>query len=80
MRGNISFDFFFTSCNHNVYILIVTRLFKLSDSSDSKFSCNVDILIGADYYWDFVSDNIRRKNSGPVAVETISGWVLSGTY
>ena len=56
------------------------KYLKLSDSSDSKFSCNVDILIGADYYWDFVSDNIRRKNSGPVAVETISGWVLSGTY
>ena len=46
----------------------------------SKFSCNVDILIGADYYWDFVSSNIKRGNSDPIAVETILGWVLSGTY
>ena len=55
------------------------KYLKLSDSSDSKFSCNLDILNGADYYWDFVSGNIRRGNSGPVAVETILGWVLSGT-
>ena len=55
------------------------KYLKLSDSSDSKFNCNAGILIGADYYWDFVSGNIRRGNSGPVAVETILGWVLSGT-
>ena len=42
--------------------------------------CTVDILIGADYYWHFVSGNIKRGNSGPVAVETILGRVLSGTY
>ena len=28
MRGNICFDVFFSSCNHNIYIVIVTRLFK----------------------------------------------------
>ena len=56
------------------------KYLKLSDSSDSKFNCNVDIFIGADYYWDFVSGNIKRGNSGPVAAETILGWVLSGTY
>ena len=55
------------------------KYLKLTDSSDSKFNCNVDILIGADYYWDFVSGNIRRGNSGPVAIEIILGWVLSGT-
>ena len=56
------------------------KYLKLNDSSDLKFSCNIDILIGADYYWDFVTGNIRRGNSGPVAVETILGWVISGTY
>ena len=55
------------------------KYLKLSDSSDSNFNCYVDILISADYYWDFVSGNIKRRNSGPVAVETILGWVLSGT-
>ena len=56
------------------------KYLKLSDSSDSKLNCNVDILIGADYYWHFLSGNIRRGNSGPVAAETILGWVLSRTY
>ena len=28
MCGNICFDFFFSSCDHNIYILIVTRLPK----------------------------------------------------
>ena len=32
MRGNICYDLFFSSCHHNIYILIVTRLFKLYDS------------------------------------------------
>ena len=27
-----------------------------------------------------MAGNIRRGNSGPAAVETILGWVLSGTY
>ena len=26
MRGNICFDFFFSSYNHNIYILIASRL------------------------------------------------------
>ena len=58
------------------------KYLKLSDSSDPKFNfnCNVDILSGADYYWDFVSGNIRGGSSGPVTVETILGYVLSGTY
>ena len=56
------------------------KYLKLSNSSDSKFKCNVDILTGADYYWDFVSGNIKRRNSAQVAVETVLDWVLSGAY
>ena len=41
------------------------KYLKLSDSFDSKFNYNEDILIGADYYLDFVSGNIKRGNSGP---------------
>ena len=28
MHGNVCFDFFFPSCDHNIYILIVNRLLK----------------------------------------------------
>ena len=37
MRGNICFDFFFSMRNHNIYILIVTRLFKASISVSWEF-------------------------------------------
>ena len=42
-------------------------------------SVSVDVLIGADYYWSFFTGNIIKKDpSGPVALETKLGWVLSG--
>ena len=42
-------------------------------------SVSVDVLIGADYYWSFFTGNIiKRDPSGPVALETKLGWVLSG--
>ena len=36
MRGNICFDFFFSSRNHNIYILTVTRLFNHANESVSS--------------------------------------------
>ena len=40
---------------------------------------NVDILIGADFYWRFITGRILQgKKPGPVAMETKLGWVLSG--
>ena len=38
VRVNICFDFFFSFCNHNIYILFVTRLFE-------KFILEVSILV-----------------------------------
>lgn len=39
----------------------------------------VDILIGADHYWNFVSGIVRRgETTGPIALYTKLGWVLSG--
>ena len=37
MHGNICFVFFFSSCYHNINLLIVTRLFK--DTKQFKSSC-----------------------------------------
>ena len=39
---------------------------------------NIDILIGGDFYWSFVSGNISKGRTGPIALETTLGWVLSG--
>ena len=38
---------------------------------------NIDILIGGDFYWSFVSGNVRQGRTGPIALET-TGWVLRG--
>ena len=54
---------------------------NLADSStlSGDNDVEVDILIGADYYWKFVTGTIKRGNKpGPVAVLTRLGWVLSG--
>ena len=38
----------------------------------------VDVLIGSDYYWDFVTTEIVRGNFGPTAINSKFGWLLSG--
>ena len=38
----------------------------------------VYVLIGADYYWHFLTGAIKRGESGPTALQTKVGWVLSG--
>ena len=52
---------------------------KLADSTDGESNLKVDILIGGDNYWKFVTGKVVRGRSGPVALETIMGWVLSGS-
>ena len=38
----------------------------------------IDLLIGSDQYWNLVTGETRRGSSGPVAINTRLGWVLSG--
>ena len=49
----------------------------LADLSPDE-TLQVDMLIGSDFYWDFITGRTIRGRSGPVAVETTLGWVLSG--
>ena len=39
---------------------------------------NIDILTGSDHYFDVVTDEICRGDKGPVAINTIFGYVISG--
>ena len=41
-------------------------------------SSEIDILIGADHYYNVVKDKVRRGNEGPIVFDTKFGWVLSG--
>ena len=53
---------------------------KLADSSDGAAELAIDVLIGADVYWEFVTGDVIKGNDGPVAVKTLLGWVLSGKW
>ena len=48
---------------------------ELADWADQGSRLEVDILIGSDYYWDFVTGPVT---CGPTAIHTKLGWVLSG--
>ena len=50
----------------------------LADPTDGTSQLPVDLLIGCDYYWDLVTGSICRTESGPTAIHTKLGWVLSG--
>ena len=49
------------------------------DCSTKTSNLGVDILVGADHYWSLVTGEVRRGSSGPVALNTRLGWVLSGS-
>lgn len=40
---------------------------------------NIDILIGSDFYFEVLTGEVDRGDSGPVAVNSKFGWVVSGT-
>ena len=52
---------------------------QLADSITSQRK-RIDLLIGADHFYDFVTGEVIRGNSGPVAIKSKLGWLLSGPY
>ena len=52
---------------------------SLSDDYNDTTDKLVDLLIGLDYYFNFVTGKVRRgPPSCPVAVDSILGWILCG--
>ena len=49
--------------------------FSDDDNSENK---KVDILVGANYYWNFATGRLIRTNDTLTAVHTILGWTLNG--
>ena len=49
---------------------------QLAGSFDTDDS--VDVLVGSDSYWNIVGSDTVRGDTGPVAVESKFGWLLSG--
>lgn len=50
----------------------------LADYCAEGETLNVDILVGSDYYWNFVTGHTIRGTQGPTAIHTKLGCVLSG--
>jgi len=38
----------------------------------------IDVLIGSDFYWSFMTDGIRQGKGGPTTINSKLGWLLSG--
>ena len=52
---------------------------KNLELADTGFSDDIELLIGSDFYWAFVTGNVRLGKVGvPVGVESKFGWLLSG--
>lgn len=50
----------------------------LADFSRVGDELQIDALIGSDHYWQLVTGNVIQAESGPTAIQTHLGWVLSG--
>ena len=51
---------------------------ELADSTEDGEVINLDILIGLDYYWNFVTGEVIKGGTGPTAVNSSLEWILSG--
>lgn len=51
---------------------------ELADDFDNECDDSIDILIGSDHYWNIVEGDTIRGQSGPIAVSSKLGWLLSG--
>ena len=51
---------------------------NFADTHLSNTPLNVDMLIGSDFYWQLTTGEVIRRQTGPVAINTKLGWVLSG--
>ena len=54
------------------------RGLELADHNEASKDDTIDILIGADHYWDFITGDIVRGEGGPIAISSKLGWLLSG--
>jgi hypothetical protein len=50
----------------------------LADAFDDQDSGSIDVLIGSDNYWNFVTGETIRGDYGPTAISSKLGWLLSG--
>ena len=48
-------------------------------SNPNNESLSVDILIGVNYYWSIITNQVIKSKEGPIMLDTKVGWILSGS-
>ena len=51
---------------------------KLADCFEGDELDTMDVLVGSDYYWKFMTEETCHGTDGPVAAHSVFGWLLSG--
>ena len=49
----------------------------LTDFDQEESDDSIDVLVGADHYWDLVTGDIARGEYGPTAINSKLGWLLT---
>ena len=60
-------------CRDYAHLQGLTFAVSVDASSDA-----IDILLGADYFFEIVTGEKRKGSAGPVAISSKLGWVISG--
>ncbi|XP_075542185.1 uncharacterized protein LOC142576096 [Dermacentor variabilis] len=66
------------AASNSVLLQLSKFHFQVADASRGDESENVDLLIGADHYWEIVTGSTKRLSSKLMAVETVFGWTVQG--
>ena len=53
---------------------------QLSDCKVNNSDSQIDVLTGADHYWDVMTGEVKPGSTGPVAIKTVLEWVLNGPF
>ena len=53
---------------------------QLSGCKVNNSDSQIDVLIGADLYWDFMTGEVKHGSRGVAAIKTILRWVLDATF
>ena len=53
---------------------------QASDCNVNNSDLQINVLIGADHYWDFMTGDVKGGSKVPLAIKTIIGWLLNVTF
>ncbi|KRZ06500.1 hypothetical protein T4B_6537 [Trichinella pseudospiralis] len=51
---------------------------EVGQQSKPQRPLTIDVLIGVDHYYDFVTGRMKRNATGSIALETLLGWITCG--